>query len=338
MESDYENICGDPNDPTKVTLTVKRTVFFEGKTCTLEGIGTYNNVYTYFDDVLQKTMVLKIPRNCDAKGEIHGAEQLKLDNPERAVRLWNAINPEFFPPAKVVEVEGKKAWICPYIEGTNELSAEDRCQAVIKIFNQTGRIIIDAPCDNFIKTADGKIVCIDVGFLLQLEKRDIRFLGLTREKSETSLSQENLLADYIKYFENTKEKVDIKLLNLLKALIIIKLNRPDTYDVSFLENNFTLVEQIAKAYSAPTNLPSALKALDEITAMKESKQEESKRDPSPTSELELIPTLILPKAKTKLRIKQNACHYLHRFFNSSFLIRNSQTVDKGVGYNKRRKI
>src|SRR5580700_3629836 len=111
-------VSGDkPTNPEIVTPTYPKSFYFEGMKCNYLSRGNYNIVYTYCEN--GKQMVLKIPTEYKLKGGKHSAFALKFDDPERAVRLWNAINPNVFPPAKLVSIPTKsgpiKGWTCPYL-------------------------------------------------------------------------------------------------------------------------------------------------------------------------------------------------------------------------------
>lgn len=100
----------------------------------------------------------------------------EVDKPERAVDVWNKINPDFL--AELARAKGTlfnsdeeiEGWVAPFIEGT-EPSDNEICEALDDIYKRTGRIVTDAFMPgNFVKTSDGKIVCIDVGAALLLKK------------------------------------------------------------------------------------------------------------------------------------------------------------------------
>ncbi len=143
----------------------KPPLIINGEEWTYLGAGSFNHAYVNKD----KTEVLKIAKPSDTPE--------KTDTPERSVRLWNEINPT--PPfAKEIKMEdGKKAWTCPFIAGTQP-TPEELSKAVIDVFNRTGRIVVDAIVkDNFLKTKDGRIFCVDIGFALDLAFEETKALA-----------------------------------------------------------------------------------------------------------------------------------------------------------------
>src|SRR3989338_631154 len=123
------------------------------------GEGTYNVAYVSDDG----KSVLKIQKSDD-----------KTDTPERSVRLWNTINPDIPPPARLEQTEKGVGWVCPFIKG-KQASDKEMSIALIDIYNKTGRIIVDATAPkNFVKLPfpRSRVVCVDVGMAIQMEQRD----------------------------------------------------------------------------------------------------------------------------------------------------------------------
>lgn len=227
---------------------------FEKYSWTKLGSGSYNNVYISAD----KQFVLKIQK------ENLNPKDIIADRPERSVRIWNEINPDL--PASLLEMETGKVWICPYVFGT-EPSDKEISSSVIDIFNRTGRIVTDAPGrSNFVKTPAGKIICIDVGFALKLERRTQDAHGsLKRYKSEVSLTAwDNVRHNYASFFADASLTKPTTV-NTVKALLFIQNNRPDLCNVSFLNADF--IQYFAKAYHKK-NIQNALTLLDDLSTIK----------------------------------------------------------------------
>jgi len=211
------------------------------------GSGTYNNAY------LSKSgkKVLKIQKKSFGKVKINPA----YDAPERSVRLWNELNPHLHPPARVVTFKsGIKGWICPFIAGF-QANDDEISEALIRIFNDTGRIIIDAASpNNFVTTPKGVVVCLDVGQAFQLDERSEEYYvdGRARRKSITSLEAWSELEDNLIDYLNNKVNNTIYPLtmNTIKALLFIKQNFPDCFDVSFFRGNSLTVSQLATAFDS----------------------------------------------------------------------------------------
>lgn len=208
------------------------------KTWNLLGKGSFNKAYLSDDG----QEVLKIQKS--------NALIAEADTPERSVRLWNLINPNVQPPARLeTDAALGAGWVCPYIEGV-QASDEDMVSALIDIFNRTGRIVVDAPApDNFIKRSDGLVVCIDVGLAVRLERcaeeQNSQFL----QTSQTSLTTWGIIKErFDTAFFKTWDTTYTQTINTIKALLFIKDARPDIYDASFLKNDPNLISQLAKAY------------------------------------------------------------------------------------------
>ena len=233
------------------------------------GEGSYNNVYKSQDG----TSVFKVQKKL---GDWTDAS----DTPERSVRIWNDINPGYKASIMKDMFRGD-GWQCPFIEGRQSTDSEISI-ALIDIFNRTGRVIVDAPAPkNFITTSGGKVVCVDIGMALRLEIR--------REESEKPRGRANsdvsdlfweldhsygpLIIDEEsrpvsgKWLESYKDKSP-ETISTIKALLFIKLNRPDIINVDFLSSNASLRNDLSKAYDSQKNQIEALERLDRMTSTK----------------------------------------------------------------------
>ncbi|OGT47671.1 MAG: hypothetical protein A3F17_01880 [Gammaproteobacteria bacterium RIFCSPHIGHO2_12_FULL_41_15] len=202
------------------------------------GFGRFNNVYVNQD----KTLVLKIQIKA-------GNETDAYDVPSRSVALWNKINADITPPARVVMSEMGEGWVCPYIEGEQSTDLEIQ-EAIIDIYNRTGRIVVDAPSPkNFVtrvnpETGERKAVCIDIGMALKLEQREEEALN----QSFTSLAAWKLhRRGYIGFLARSTIGYP-ETSATIKALLFIQNNRSDMYDVTFLKTNPDLVKLCRDAY------------------------------------------------------------------------------------------
>ncbi len=242
------------------------------------GKGSYNSTYTDSADEASRRFVLKIQK--PETGSVQ-----KADSPERAVRLWNLINSDIYPPATLEVVDASEfashhddhalqrhthAWRCPYIKGK---TASDReiATAVVDIFNRTGRIIPDASSPgNILRMSNGKLVCVDIGLALELDKRQEETSAgagagagagdsvgagpkLRRQKSDVSIeSWDHLRQPFNSYFEKTKKSMPHTVATL-QALLFIKINRPDIRNADFLLANPKLRAKLADAYVMQRN-------------------------------------------------------------------------------------
>ncbi|WP_454781696.1 hypothetical protein [Legionella sp. WA2022007384] len=139
------------------------------------GKGSFNVAYSNE----QNTLVFKVPLLDDKN------KNAKLDKGKRPQELWNLLNSNLKPPASSYQIEGIDGWICPFIQGRAATDKEISAK-LIDIYNETGRIVIDAMGDkNFITIEkgpnQGQTVCVDVGLALLLNKSN------ELPKSQTSL-------------------------------------------------------------------------------------------------------------------------------------------------------
>ncbi|KTD68595.1 MULTISPECIES: hypothetical protein [Legionella] len=187
------------------------------------GSGVYNDTYVSDDG----TRVLKIQKR---ENEI-------TDSPERSVRLWNEINPDLKPPAAIIQTEFGLGWVCPYIKGRQSTDKEISA-ALIDIFNRTGRIIVDAASPkNFITTPEGKVICVDIGMALQLDKKEEQQFGRERRNSVISQASWELTSEQYKDVIFPLTRFVLKMedtVNTIKALLFLRENRPDITNADFL--------------------------------------------------------------------------------------------------------
>lgn len=210
------------------------------------GEGTFNHVYINQN----RTKVFKVIKDPDDPNQ--------TDTPERSVRLWNMINSNINPPAEIVTMDNQRGWICPFIAG-NPATDNEVSHALIDIYNRTGRVIVDAHYENFRKTPDNQVVCIDIGMAVQLERQEDQRMHdmLFSPKSELAYHRRlsivsnrawnDLKTDYNDYFASEKHDSP-KTIATTKALLFIKQHRPDILDVSFLKTEPKTVAELAKSW------------------------------------------------------------------------------------------
>lgn len=201
--------------------------------------GSFNLVYRSDD----QKWVLKIP-----------IDQSATDLPDRAVRVWNEINPGH--PAQVIRDErGAIGWVAPFIDGIQPTQAEI-AQKILEIYEKTGRIVADAfVTSNFVKTADGSIVCIDIGNAFLLESRP-PISGLPRVHSQVSLDTWNgsvvnrsAMSDIYRNAFCQWQNSHAIIIHVTKALLYLQMKRPDFRLISaLLENNSLLINLLASSY------------------------------------------------------------------------------------------
>lgn len=210
--------------------------------------GSYNKVYRSSDG----EWILKIQHQVSA-----------MDHPVRSVRLWNELNPDL-PPASLAQTKLGLGWVCPFILGT-QASDDDMHHALLDIFNRTGRILADAPAlRNFIKTDTGRVVCIDVGFALQMETRN-SFPDSRRLRQRSLVSLNAWYATDQKFateFFPPSKKTFPNTVDTIKALFMIKNHRPDWSDITFLKSHFAAIQLLAAAYDAPEKTLAVFASID----------------------------------------------------------------------------
>lgn len=214
--------------------------------------GSYDTAYLSEDE----SSILRIPKNSE-----------ETDDPVRSAQLWNAINPNLTPPARIEMTQYGFGWVCPFVRG-EQASDTEMSEALIDLYNRTGRILVDATAPkNFVKTPppESQVLCVDVEIALQMERREEAFFTENiRRKNLISLNAWQSLNDvYTPFFEQCSG-THPQTIKIVKALIFIKNNRPDIFDVNFLKDHPDLVTKLNDAYDHQSR-HEALSDLDRLT-------------------------------------------------------------------------
>ncbi|MFY7698193.1 MAG: hypothetical protein ACOVQX_05210 [Legionella sp.] len=203
------------------------------------GSGAYNTVYRSNDGKL----VLKIQKRLGSLSD-------RYDSPERSVRLWNLINPSLEPKATIVNTELGRGWICPYVDGEKPTD-EELSHALITIFNQTGRVVVDAMSKkNFIKTNSGELVCVDVGMALLITSNRSNQRAISKKRKYSIISNEawnkekNGLAPFFTMFS---QQYPLSIATI-KTLIYVSWKDSETSNTNLLVANHTELLNIANKY------------------------------------------------------------------------------------------
>lgn len=266
------------------------------------GSGSFNIAYRNNE----YTQVLKIPKY----------QSGPTDLPERSVRLWNEIN-SHLPAAYLASTQHGNGWICPYIEGRQSTDSE-MAGALIDIYNKTGRIITDATAPkNFVTTASGKVVCIDIGMALQLQKKEETLVANTHKRTKSVVSLEawaDLQAAYTPFFRKTQHHYP-KTVDTIKALLFIKSNRPDIFDASFLVTDSKIRLRLSHAYDAQeshfhsnTDIKTTLNMLEQASS--------TKKRPTPDEISEARKKLQNIRPVNLLSIKESCLVEIERYIRS----------------------
>jgi hypothetical protein len=161
------------------------------------GEGGYNRTYISKDSfpyevngvIYDQRWVRKIPK-IDKQDKLYG----EMNDPERAVRLWNELNPEL-PSVVLPENQG---WLAPYL-GSKKCTDDNVAQKQIEIYRNTRRIVADACGDGNFLSFDGEIICVDVD-------------AAVHQSSPTSqrITSELLDSDYEDYWRYYAEKLGMQ--------------------------------------------------------------------------------------------------------------------------------
>src|SRR3990167_1449608 len=159
-----------------------------------------------------------------------------LDEPDRFVRLWNELN----AAQSLNALKAGEGVIVPFIQGIEPIE-EEIADFLVDVYVKTGRILLDGfVVSNFIKTADGRIVCIDMGRALLLQRDEE-----AQKESKTSLQfAENYLEQYL--ISNIKYN-GINT-NVIQALSFLHAHFPDMDKETILrlKNDFWLVDALKR--------------------------------------------------------------------------------------------
>lgn len=213
----------------------KQPVIVDGVTWSYHASGGFNDVYSAEVDGQKKA--LKIAKASTSPVGVFTAEDAAMDTPQRSVRLWNEINPDY--PAQLIP----KGWVVPFIDGY-EPTVTQKCDAIIDLYQRTGRILLDAMVTgNLKKQSNGKIVYIDIGFALKLEseyedQKSVVSLDCWKAKKKV----------YDKFFVQNQNGTRASIIKVVKALLVLQQYRPDVRDASRLKRDYLLVSQLTEAY------------------------------------------------------------------------------------------
>lgn len=161
--------------------------------------------------------------------------EIDLDTPKRSVRVWNEINPHF---QAALYQDG---WIAPFIEGTKP-SKEEICDALIRIYKDTGRVIADALIHgNFVKEKNtDEIVCIDIGVAL-----------LLKNESQDSLDWwPPMRTTYKKNFfeKNVGNPKYSSIIQTTKALLYLSYYYPDIRNIEKQLKDLSIIKKLSDEY------------------------------------------------------------------------------------------
>lgn len=198
-----------------------------------------------------KTLIFKIQKE---------KRIMEMDEPERAVRVWNEIHspPKDKEAYVYVDEELGKGWICPYIDGYQPPDSE-LASAVLEVFNRTGRIVVDAPSPrNFVKEKKtGLIYCVDIGFALRLNAHDKSNSHHKLSRRTPSIASmegwkkiEEAYSRKAGFFDQTSSDGKSETVAIIKALLFICSRRSEDFNANFLKENTSAIAILEAAYNA----------------------------------------------------------------------------------------
>lgn len=210
--------------------------------------GAYAGIYEYFSHGSYNLVYRSLNQQWVLKMPINSSDATDL--PERAVRVWNVINPDC--PAIVLRNSkcDAAAWISPFIHGVLPTQSEV-VQKLMEIYERTGRIVADAFVGgNFIKTTEnGRVVCIDVGAAFFLESRS----SLGRIHSRASLDTWNgemPMSHIYRDALNKRQKELGEVVSAIKALLYLQMYYPDFRSVTQMTKDEQLIHSLVQGYDA----------------------------------------------------------------------------------------
>ena len=173
------------------------------------------------------------------------------------------------------------------------------------------------------------MVCVDIGFALELEKREGIFLvnGKRRKKSITSLNAwkelDMMFIDYLN-LKNNIERYPYTI-KTIKTLLFIKQNYPDITDLGFLTGNLFMLTKLslsfdfhepASTYNQEYLAAGELRLTKRIRTLAEhpSSEDESEHVPVPDRDFDVAP----PSYEETLSSRGELCGIFGMFAHSSF--------------------
>ncbi len=184
-------------------------------------------------------------------GKVRRFEDDLTDLPKRSIRIWNQLNAQLKPKAQETQIKGQSAWMCPYVQGRQATDAEI-AQALLDIYLQTGRIVLDAIAHrNFLTNSQGQVFCIDVGLALRLNHQTLKSPPNGRRPSLVSTHKwQKDKTELIQFLAKNKAKHPLSV-GMIQALLFLQLEGPETFDAHMLKKYPSLVHQLTLAFRMP---------------------------------------------------------------------------------------
>lgn len=267
--------------------------------------GQYNYVFVNPD----RTRVLKVQQPDTGLNEI----DLLLDTAERSVRLWNEINFGVAGKAMLVGHTGLHSpkgttinegvgWSSPFMSGRHSNQAEI-CDALVNIFNRSGRVVLDAMVRGNFITVDSpsgpQVVCVDIGMSLRLQEGMGARAPSFPSKQVWEKSSQSSYLPWFKKYENDKAYKDTVLMT--KALFTLQQKFPFITNADFLKKSENIDIRDALAHELDNLGPMKISPL--ILTRLQSIQEEqiAKADPSMGVDAAIETTGVSGKSTSSIR-------------------------------------
>lgn len=291
------------------------------KKWSLLAIGGYNFAFVNRN----KTEVLKVPTYLMDDFAERDKAQEPTEVPARAARVWNEINEDLAFRAR----ESFPGWVAPYINGTQSSIAQIS-EALIEIYNKTGRVVLDpAITGNFFTTPEGNVYCVDIGFAVRFQRQaQIEVGGLKRSSSHASLEvldNNDDDTDFLRRCVNQFEYEFPELTRLIKALCFLSIHCPYIDNISFIGHKPHLLQRLSKGFDSymskdkPWRIDIARTSVDQ--AWIQSRQRKEKSVPQELDEsrqrIQYIKAKSLQRLRTHYSRLQKLNHYrLHDHIKS----------------------
>src|SRR3990167_2823376 len=166
----------------------------------------------------------------------------KTTHPTESVALWNKINPSC--PAQLIDDNTK--WFEPSITSYGiDPSQHDIASELIRIFNQTGVIILDGDAPGNFISDDEKVICTNIDTTIELEKKLEKELEAI--PTQNMENKNNKIKEvYDTYFAGKNS--DDFVVQTTKALLYLKLNEPELQNADILIWDQELINTFSAAY------------------------------------------------------------------------------------------
>jgi len=180
----------------------------------------------------------------------------KANKPARAVRVLNEIWEKCYPylPKAVeytggVGAPGREGSIMMFVEGRPS-NANEICGEQVRIYNATGRIVVDALANNYITTWIPTTTINEIRVTISIDNTFAVKIPASTNQSQDSLDywdvMQSKIDNYLTQYENAVQYRPI--CNLTKAILFLAMHFPEIKNVDVLLTQPALVGALKNAY------------------------------------------------------------------------------------------